>query len=415
MASITIKNVGPIKNIENLELNNVNVFMGPQSCGKSTIAKIISFCKWMEKRLAREGALYVINRDICWIKELKTYHRLMNGYFSDKSAIYYEGKRITYSFNCDYKDSEVIVTGTEKEQIGFYQENRGHSSKVIYIPAERNFVSVIPNLEKYAEQRDSIQDFIGSWFEAKRLYNFDNKLPILNLGVQYHTDSNDVDFLTLEDEKSLTLQTASSGLQSIVPLLALFDYVAIGLYGKSKPMSIRERDALIAKYVEMVNRKKEDKESIDSNDLEALLDIILSKNYVNSQIVIEEPEQNLFPTTQRDLMYHLLGSLRVDRGDSATITTHSPYILYAINNCMMGYLVNNLLKGAEKDEYLAINFLSQKSWINPKLVSIWEIEDGKLRNIQDKDNIISENYFDKIMTELTDEYYQMLNYYKNEG
>jgi hypothetical protein len=81
---------------------------------------------------------------------------------------------------------------------------------------------------------------------------------------------------------------------------------------------------------------------------------------------------------------------------------------------MMGHLVNNQLHGEEKVDYLSNRFLSEKSWIDPTLVSVWEIEDGKIRKIQDKDNIISENYFDLKMTELTDEYYQMLNYYKSE-
>ena len=54
MATITIKNVGPIKEAE-LTLNKVNVFMGPQSSGKSTIAKIISYCTWVEKRRRLDG------------------------------------------------------------------------------------------------------------------------------------------------------------------------------------------------------------------------------------------------------------------------------------------------------------------------------------------------------------------------
>ena len=48
MTHIVIKNVGPIKNAE-FDLNKINVFMGPQSSGKSTIAKIISYCSWFEK------------------------------------------------------------------------------------------------------------------------------------------------------------------------------------------------------------------------------------------------------------------------------------------------------------------------------------------------------------------------------
>ena len=44
MAHLVIRNIGPIKNVE-LDLNKINIFMGAQSCGKSTIAKIISYCK----------------------------------------------------------------------------------------------------------------------------------------------------------------------------------------------------------------------------------------------------------------------------------------------------------------------------------------------------------------------------------
>lgn len=43
MTTIEIRNVGPIKEVSEITLNSVNVFMGPQSSGKSTIAKIISY------------------------------------------------------------------------------------------------------------------------------------------------------------------------------------------------------------------------------------------------------------------------------------------------------------------------------------------------------------------------------------
>lgn len=44
MKHLTIKNIGAIKEVS-IELNKVNVIMGPQSSGKSTICKIASFCK----------------------------------------------------------------------------------------------------------------------------------------------------------------------------------------------------------------------------------------------------------------------------------------------------------------------------------------------------------------------------------
>ena len=58
MTTIEIKNIGPIKEVE-ISLNKINVFMGPQSSGKSTIAKIISFCTWVEKDVATNQSLSI--------------------------------------------------------------------------------------------------------------------------------------------------------------------------------------------------------------------------------------------------------------------------------------------------------------------------------------------------------------------
>jgi hypothetical protein len=49
--------------------------------------------------------------------------------------------------------------------------------------------------------------------------------------------------------------------------------------------------------------------------------------------------------------------------------------------------------------------------IDPKKVSIYEIDDGKLKSIQQDDGLIGDNYFDKNMKELMDDFYLMLNYY----
>ena len=68
MTTIAIKNIGPIKEVATISLNKINVFMGPQSSGKSTIAKIISFCTWVEKDVAT-------NQSLSEYKENKTYFR----------------------------------------------------------------------------------------------------------------------------------------------------------------------------------------------------------------------------------------------------------------------------------------------------------------------------------------------------
>jgi len=395
MATLTIKNIGPIKSVENIELNKVNVFMGPQSSGKSTIAKIISYCTWVEKKYLRDG---LPNRPD--INDLVKYHRLTNGYLCAESSFHYQSELMSLSW--DTTNNFIMYLNPL---------NKRYNSKVLYIPAERNFVSVFSDIITYAKEWDSIRGLIDNWFEAKRKYDSNNRLEILELGVRYFSH-NDSDKLYLDEEKKeISLQIASSGLQSVVPLLTLADYALRGIYAESKPMSVEEQDELVKEYNKMLQQKRENNDNIDSKDLELLLNLLLSKNYANSQLIIEEPEQNLFPSTQRDLMYHLLKLITGERDHRLTITTHSPYILYALNNCMMGYLVKE--KMIQDEDYVGLKSL--KSAINPTTVSVWQISDkGTVYRIQGEDKLIESNYFDTCMKEVMDDYYKMINYYGDE-
>ncbi|MDR0892693.1 MAG: ATP-binding protein [Mediterranea sp.] len=51
MASIEIKHVGPLVDTGRIELKTVNLFIGKQSTGKSTLMKILCHCRWVEKTL----------------------------------------------------------------------------------------------------------------------------------------------------------------------------------------------------------------------------------------------------------------------------------------------------------------------------------------------------------------------------
>ena len=59
MPKFIIDKIGPIEHVD-FTLNKVNMLIGPQSSGKSTIAKVISFCLWLEKDvLMRRNTDYV--------------------------------------------------------------------------------------------------------------------------------------------------------------------------------------------------------------------------------------------------------------------------------------------------------------------------------------------------------------------
>ena len=130
-----------------------------------------------------------------------------------------------------------------------------------------------------------------------------------------------------------------------------------------------------------------------------------------SNIVIEEPEQNLFPTTQAYLIYDMLAMINHER-DNIVITTHSPFILYAVNNCMLAY------ESKDKIDSETANSLDfcEKSYLNPDGVAVWEIRDGYIEDIdgnrnitiQNNQGLIGSNYFDRVMGNIMADYHNML-------
>ncbi len=420
MAHLIIRNIGPIKDAD-IELNKVNVIMGPQSSGKSTINKIACYCSWVEKKVSLEKSFDFFLKDKTFITELVRFHKL-KGYIKSDSYIEYESKVVKFTY-----DHSLGIPVME-----WKDSNEFKRTKISYIPSERNIVAVVPNWMEVKLVDNNTRSFMIDWSTARNAYQKDKPFDILNLGVKYYyDDSVNTDFVIINDNTTLELTNTSSGLQSIIPLVILIDYLTNWIYSNEVPNSVENINkneitinAIIKDYI-----KNNLPEAKDSTTVEKLIFFALSKhkdisssgfdpliesieNYSKNHwtnLFIEEPEQNLFPSSQRDLMYFLLQTINGNKDHKLFLTTHSPYILYALNNCMLGHLVKDNMPEDEAKELLCY-----PAWIDPQKVSVWEIEDGRLRNIQDKDNIVSENYFDQQMTKLTNEYYQMLNYYEDE-
>ena len=392
MAKIKIQNIGPITDVE-IELNKVNVIMGPQSSGKSTIAKLISYCQWVEKRYLLDGEY---KEDVR--KQLLKFHRLSENYFNEQSL--FEPGQSFFEYESDfikisYTGKKLTKTITVNEdKISDYKK-----TKNIYIPAERNFVSVIPNLGRYNETNDNIMSFLYDWFSVKEESYIQN-LAVLNLNVNYYYNKrNSLDMLSLENGKKIPLRTGSSGLQSVVPLILMIEYLTNNIFDVETALSVKEDNYF--------SSLKEKYKITDNNEIAKLYK---KRSFYNStNFIIEEPEQNLFPSTQRDLIYYILGKLQSGRDHSLTITTHSPYILYALNNCILGKVVYDKMSEEDKKR---VNF--QSALITPEKVSIYEIHEGTLKLIQQEDGLIGSNYFDQNMREVMDDFYVFLKYCDDE-
>ena len=408
MSTITIKNIGPIKEVVEISLNRINVFMGPQSSGKSTIAKIISFCTWVEKDVATSQSLSEYQENKTYFRErLESFHKI-KGYFNSDSYIHYKSEVLD------------IVWENEECSISWVDKYAYKRSKIAYIPSERNMV-ILPEARKSEFGNTNIRSFLFDWFEARKKYSNENNLSVLNLGVNYYyvegSEENHIRGNNNDAEYDILLSNASSGLQSITPLIAMIEYLTKWIYDEDTiSFEQDERKQRVNRIiaVEKVLKPYYDKDDLPIGDIQELVNSFNEKFHekeekaveyfddyktisnslfktTNSQFIIEEPEQNLFPETQRDLVYYFLQKCLNKEGNRLTLTTHSPYVLYALNNCMMAGLVSDKMEANELSK-LKCN----QSKINPVDVSIYEIREGVVRGtIQGEDGLISDNYFDQ--------------------
>lgn len=423
MAHIVIKNIGPIKNIK-LDLNKVNVLMGPQSSGKSTIAKILCHCQWIEKQTFANirdiDKLLLLEKN--FYTSLVKYHRLKD-YFNTKSKIEYKGDFLTIKYDHLKKEADYVIDG----------KNGYNYPKITYIPSERNLVTAIPNLNKYNESNDVVMYFLYDWNSARNEIRELSFCELLGHSVSFKIQDGD-DYIVDEGNR-IQLTNASSGIQSLIPLFLVIKQSLSTIYHQDKPLSLDQRNTisrLTAEFDEILLGTADENADIDEikermkklgyyckaktikgivTEITKYQDSLSGRyDYDLTQLFIEEPEQNLFPNTQQKLVYELLEMLQKDDSESSLIvTTHSPYVLFAINNCMMGGLVRDNVPEEKRE-----SFESYKSWIDPKKVSIYEIHDGRLENIQDEDGIIEDNYLNQAYKENSAEYLSLLNYYDDD-
>lgn len=419
MAHLHLENIGPIQVVD-IDLTRVNIFIGPQSSGKSTIAKMISFCLWIEKKVATTLTEKIFSSAGDFVTTAEMYHKMHN-YFNDSTVVRYESDVISINYAKDTLTIKLLDKFIYKRK------------KIVYMPSDRNLVAM-PELEKLTlTNKTNLQSFTFDWLNARNTFDKSHKLNLLDLDMQYYYDGTEQiykDKIVHSNGKTydISLYDASSGLQSITPLVLMLHYYNNQYFNDfEKFISYEKQQELqqLADKIENIFPLPTHNEHLDSTTSKSYSQIIehVGNDLLHMEIknkrkkmykqlttpyttdfIIEEPEQNLFPEAQEALLYWTLEEIkRGNDGNYLFITTHSPYILFALNNCLMGGLV--------KDKVSNQDFSSEKGWIDVKDVSIYEIHDGKLQSIQDNDGLLNNNYLNQANKKIANEYMQMLVHY----
>lgn len=339
MKHLVIRNLGPLKEAD-IELKRINVIIGSQSSGKSCVLKTACYCTWVEKRIELTQTADFFAKDNNFLNELERFHKL-KGYIRDETFISYESDFMSFS----YDNATKSFSFNWKEGRWDYRR-----SKVTYIPAERNLVAAIPNWFQVKFADDNIRDFMADWETARQATT--NDLSVLNLGISYRYDANTKsDKVQVSDGVTLDFTNTSSGLQSLIPLYVHLYYCINNKDNFSSIEHSAEYQYLSEVLYEELFRKKKKGDDRPSVVGKAYAGVKIYKGWFLFQtqdyadefrsiydqytktsfcdIFLEEPEENLFPPTQSNLVEWLIKITKDEEPSSLFIATHSPYILNA--------------------------------------------------------------------------------------
>jgi predicted ATP-dependent endonuclease of OLD family len=406
MEKITIKNFGPIQQAE-IEVKDICVLIGHTSSGKSTIAKLLAIFNSLE--------FYCIipSDDLSQFNSLLRSYNIDFKFRDETSIEYYkEPYRWTIGkegLQTDYPYSDILFELSKNSNSPIWQpkifmwylssiiERLNDNSKEmfkdklkaieqlptkdfiqlqqfsslsgqlidrfykgeqpVYIPAERILMSILSQVIYSLYDKDinlpaSLKKFANLYSLAKR-ENDHYAIDFLNILVLFDNKKGNDGFI-LGSGDEVDLDQASSGLQSLIPMLSVFDYT--------------------------------------------LEDYKL--------LIIEEPELNLYTKVQKDLIEYLIKRAKQKQA-KIIITTHSPYVMSTLQNLLQA---GNIAKESDAKAAEVKKLIPPEKWIDyDDLTCLFMDADGTSRNILDPEyHTIGTNEMDDISAELSDIYDSLL-------
>ena len=371
MSKIRIKDFGPIHSGFNkssfFDIKKLTLLVGHQGAGKSSVAKLVSSFEWLEKALLRRDLPSKILSEntvmtSSFFEKLFGYHNILS-YFSDKTEIDYIGQCYHFTIRGKNLTLENKKTGTSAYEM----------PKIMYIPSERNFISAVEAPETISGIAPALHTFLEESLKAGR--NLDGmkfQLPIENIFLDYNKDKKKFLIMDNNEKYRISLTEAASGFQSSSLLSLVSTYLSDCIdkpdFDSKRKMPVELQENIIAKYNKLlsavgvttsllgiilsdpfliptglmailtaagISLPPKAKRQADDDKLTSTI-----KKYFEGVVplyffnIVEEPEQNLFPNSQKEVVFHLLECLSKNTNNKLLVTTHSPYVLETFNNCM---------------------------------------------------------------------------------
>lgn len=428
MSVLEIRNFGPINNLKIDVDKNINIIIGPQASGKSTIGKVLFFCKKIRDYyvdfILQDSLFLQTHPNELYVNFLKYIRRNFMGCFgttkhmdlfeicysySNKQSVTIRLREGYALFKFSYEMERAIQNSLD-DAYNIYLQNQyqknidsvtsfynkfslkneikihytelakeifGSDEDVIYIPAGRSLLSVL------SDQLDVI-DISTLDLSMKE---FMERIRITRTRFGTKIDNVVSDYLkTVQGQiKNTDIDIAKDLIKYILKADYVNDTDGEKLYFDD------------THWVKLIYGSSGQQESLWI--LLLLFIIILEKK--KAYVILEEPEAHLYPEAQRHMVEFI--ALTMNSSNSKfLVTTHSPYILSSANLLIQSAIVEN--RYAVKNEEIIIK---KQLRISPQKISAYKIDEkGRdiLKSIIDKPSGLIESIeIDSISEKINEE------------
>ncbi len=394
-----IKNLGPIKELE-IENKPFTVLVGEQAAGKSLISQLLYFFRNIEYHLAirynnslksMESWQYrIVSEFLAQLRQVSIV-AFANGVSTIKYQFNNPNKKrkinlgitirekthkiIPHKNFADYLSS--LVAGWEKDPANYRRAVSNDVGPDIYLPTGRSMFSSM-------HTKNPAALFLP--FQTALFQEFAN----------WMTQAHSRVFYLIEGYEGLSNQSKE-----------LFEYVMNQELESLKGIAVPNPNTQTWSWRILDETKKKygtrPIEVASSGQMEAwpiyAMMAVWGALRGNQQFFIEEPETHLHPKAQSDVIRTMAHFTNQDLVRQFFNTTHSPFILYKINNMLQKFQSSGRNLTASDD-----------NWLDPAKVAAYRIRDGHAENILDSETgLIDADELEGVIGELGDEFERFLH------
>jgi len=373
---LTIRNFGPIREAE-IDVRDLTIFVGPQATGKSLAAQALYFLRGIEELILPE-----INEPV---EKLDAVLRALEWWFGNALSVYTEpGTLLRWCSSEDAIEkakreirwdhagahlSETLEGGVPDREV--MERQLWDFPWQVYIPAGRALYSFLPSYVLLSRRRLEWPGYVLTFYE--------------------------------------TLGMAIESLWRGVWQPSMFSLAGGGIFGSDSELAfLRKRVESIIKgeirygpdtILLETEQKLLRSATISAGQMEiwpfgAIVEVGLKLGmYPATQIYFEEPETHLHPGAQRSVMEII--AFLVRKGVRFLLTTHSPYILYAVNNFLTAQEVLDAGRALPPD-------VPPETALRSDQVAAYRFSsDGTVHDIMDAEvGVIDEDELDQVADDL---------------